>query len=64
MLQITSRFFDENRLCYALTYQTTHLPSAEKSFGAVRIDLDDYFGQKLSQTMSGLHINRNCKLVG
>ena len=31
--------------------------------GAVRIDLEDYFGQKWSQTMSGLHINWNCMLV-
>ena len=29
----------------------------------VRMDLEDYFGQKWSQTMSGLHINRNCMLV-
>ena len=26
-------------------------------------DLEDYFGQKWSQIMSGLHINRNCMLV-
>ena len=31
--------------------------------GAVRIDLEDYFDQKWSQTMSGLHINSNCMLV-
>ena len=30
---------------------------------AVRVDLEDYFGQKWSQTMSGLHKNRNCMLV-
>ena len=30
---------------------------------AVRVDLEDYFGQKLSQTMPGLHINQNCMLV-
>ena len=30
---------------------------------AVRVDLEDYFCQQWSQTMSGLHINRNCMLV-
>ena len=30
---------------------------------AVRVDLEDYFGQKWSQTMSGLHKNRKCMLV-
>ena len=25
--------------------------------------MEDYFGQKCSQTMSGLHMNRNCMLV-
>ena len=27
------------------------------------MDLEDYFGQKWSLTMSGLHINRNCMMV-
>ena len=30
---------------------------------AVRVDLEDYFGQKWLQTLSGLHKNQNCMLV-
>ena len=47
---------------YALEYSL-------KSFGTIRVakvvrmDLEDYFGQKWSQTMSGLHIKRICMLV-
>ena len=70
-LQITPPFFGEN------SYNVTHLrinlrtcivPKIfwDRSCGynrAVRIDLEDYFCQKLSQTMLGLRINRNCILV-
>ena len=31
----TSRFFGENSECYALAYQSTHMCSAQKSFGTV-----------------------------
>ena len=30
---------------------------------AVRVDLEDYFSQKWSQTLSGLHEHRNCMLL-
>ena len=69
-LQITSYVF-------AIIANVTHLPTNLRTCevpkilwdrslgysGAVRIDSKNYFGQMWLQTMSGLHINRNCMLV-